>query len=83
MSRGLVLEMRVGERLPLDGGRIVIALEHKHGQRARIRVEADRSVLIGTPQPLMVRKDSGPKNAGTDPGTKLVAQECGMVNPGD
>lgn len=51
MARGLVIEMKVGDRLAIDGGRVAIVLEQKHGQRARIRVEADRSVKIGELQP--------------------------------
>jgi len=43
--------MRVGERLVLDQGRIAIILEQKTGQRARIRVEAESDVKIGSPQP--------------------------------
>ena len=54
MSKGLSLDLRVGERLLLDSGRIAITLEQKNGQRVRIRVEAGPSVKIGSPQPIVV-----------------------------
>lgn len=50
-KKGLSLEMKVGERLLLDSGRIAIILEQKTGQRARIRVEAEPTVKIGSPRP--------------------------------
>lgn len=43
-------DLRVGETLQLDGGRIVVTLLEKSGQRARISVEADKSVAINLPQ---------------------------------
>ncbi len=48
MARGLTLDLRVGERVALDDGRITLVLEHKSGARARIRIEADASIAIGT-----------------------------------
>lgn len=45
----LKVDLRVGEELRLDGGRIVISLLEKSGQRARISVEADDSVSIQVP----------------------------------
>lgn len=47
----LSVDLRVGERLVLDKGRIVLTLMQKSGQRARIRVEAESAVKIGLPQP--------------------------------
>lgn len=44
------VEVRVGESLRLDGAGITtITLEHKSGQRARLRVEADEAVDIQPP----------------------------------
>lgn len=48
MSAGLSLDLRVGDRVEIDGGRIALVLEQKTGQRARIRIEADRSIRIDT-----------------------------------
>lgn len=44
------VDLRVGEALRLDGGRIVFTLLEKSGQRARISVEADDSVKIQLPR---------------------------------
>ncbi|MFN8760256.1 MAG: hypothetical protein ACK5XA_15785 [Tagaea sp.] len=43
---GLAIELQVGERIELDGGRIELVLEQKNGQRARLRIVADRSIAI-------------------------------------
>lgn len=45
----LKVDLRVGEELRLDGGRIIVTLLEKSGQRARISVEADESVIIQPP----------------------------------
>lgn len=46
---GQVVELRVGEALTLDSGRILITLESKSGQRARLRIQADASLSIVVP----------------------------------
>lgn len=43
---GLVLDLRPGECLNLDGARIRVELLHKSGQLARLRVIAPREVKI-------------------------------------
>lgn len=43
-------DLRVGETLRLDGDRVSITLMEKSGQRARIIVEADKSVAIQVPR---------------------------------
>lgn len=43
---GLVLDMRPGECLSLDGARIKVELLHKSGQLARLRVVAPADVKI-------------------------------------
>lgn len=43
---GLVLDMRPGETLNLDGDRIKVELLHKSGQLARLRVVAPHDVKI-------------------------------------
>lgn len=47
---GAVVDLKVGEQLTLTPGRIVVTLEHKSGQRSRLRVEADESVKIVFPK---------------------------------
>lgn len=39
-------DVRVGESLSLDDGRIMIGVMEKSGQRARLSVEADKSIHI-------------------------------------
>lgn len=46
----LYLDMKVGESVDLDDGRVRLTLEEKQGQRSRFRVEADDSVTIGKPK---------------------------------
>ncbi len=46
----LKVDLRVGETLTFNNGQIVVTLLEKSGQRARISVEADDSVLIQPPQ---------------------------------
>lgn len=45
----LKVDLRVGETLTFNNGQIVVTLLEKSGQRARISVEADDSVLIQPP----------------------------------
>lgn len=55
---GLVLEMRAGEQVVLsrvgsvDSERVIVILEKKDGQTARIRFQASPSVRIGKPEKL-------------------------------
>jgi hypothetical protein len=46
---GQAVELRVGQVLTLDSGRITITLESKSGQRARLRIQADASLPIVVP----------------------------------
>lgn len=46
MSR-LYLELKQGEKVPLDGGRFQLTLEKKRGKTARIMVEAPEDAKIG------------------------------------
>lgn len=44
------VEIRVGESLRLEGaGLSVVTLEHKSGQRARLRIEANEDIRIEPP----------------------------------
>lgn len=46
-------DLRVGESIYIDGGRVVVRLEEKSGQRARLVLKAEDDVLIekGGPGP--------------------------------
>lgn len=50
---GLVLEMRVGETISLrginglDSEKVVLILESKDGGKARLRIQASRSIKVG------------------------------------
>lgn len=35
--RSLSMDVKVGESLCIDGGRLVVVIEHKSGQRAKLR----------------------------------------------
>jgi pyruvate kinase len=50
MRTRLSLELRVGDRVEIDDGRVVLVLEQKSGQRARFRVEADEDVPVCSTQ---------------------------------
>lgn len=41
MTRTLFMDVKVGESVSLDGGRVTITLEHKSGQLAKLRFEHD------------------------------------------
>lgn len=45
------IEVRVGEGISIDGGRIVVVLEEKSGQRARLCFEAPKDVAIERVRP--------------------------------
>jgi pyruvate kinase len=42
----LVIEVRPGERVDIDGGRITVRVEEKVGQKARLRFECSRDIKI-------------------------------------
>lgn len=45
----LCVEERVVLRHPVDNTEIVLTLEHKSGQKARLRIQAPSSIQIGRP----------------------------------
>lgn len=45
-KRVVTIEVRTGEAVAIDGGRIVAVLEEKSGQRARIRFEVEDGTPI-------------------------------------
>lgn len=55
-NSGVVMDVRVGEELVIDAenrtlnaGRIRVLVEKKDGQRARLRVIADESIIVRRP----------------------------------
>lgn len=42
----LITDLKPGESLRIDGGRIVLTMLEKVGQRARLKIEAAKSVKI-------------------------------------
>lgn len=54
-QRGMAVELRVGETLKLDGGRIKITLLEKSGQRARMAIAAPPDIDVERPS-----KEGGP-----------------------
>jgi hypothetical protein len=54
----LKLDLRVGEAVTFDGGRITITLLDKSGQRARLDIKADEGVKIGTPRIAMAAEQA-------------------------
>ncbi|MBX3653202.1 MAG: hypothetical protein KF686_03390 [Ramlibacter sp.] len=58
-NQGVVLDVRVGEELRIDVDKslgdvpgIRVLVEKKEGQRARLRVIADRRIIVSRPQPI-------------------------------
>lgn len=47
----LYLDLRIGESVSIDKGRVNITLLEKSGQRARLEIEADKSVSIEKTNP--------------------------------
>lgn len=46
MKSHLSIDLKQGESVSIDGGRVVVTLEDKSGKRARLTFEADKSVAI-------------------------------------
>ena len=46
MKRAKTIDIRIGEGVSIDGGRVVVTLEEKSGQRARLRFEAEETTPI-------------------------------------
>lgn len=51
--RTLSVDVKVGESLSIDGGRVRIKLVEKSGQRARLQLEMEPDVTLGRPRPGM------------------------------
>ena len=54
LNRGMTIDVSVGESVELhpslDARRIVVTIEHKSGQRSRLRIQCDQDVKIDTPK---------------------------------
>lgn len=48
-KRSLLKDLKVGQSLYIDGGRIVITLEHKSGQLAKLRFVHDGASIESSP----------------------------------
>ena len=46
MKRAKTIDVRVGETVSIDRGRVLVTLEEKSGQRARLRFEAEENTPI-------------------------------------
>jgi pyruvate kinase len=46
VKKSVTIDVRSGEAVSIDGGRIIAVLEQKSGQRARIRFEAEEGTPI-------------------------------------
>ena len=64
----LKVDLRVGETMTFNNGQIVVTLLEKSGQRARISVEADDSVVIQPPS----RENTGAPGIRVDEGKKML-----------
>jgi hypothetical protein len=42
----LMIDIRVGESVSIDGGRVVITLKEKSGQRAKLHFSAEEGVSV-------------------------------------
>lgn len=54
LNRGMVMDVAVGEQITIrplaGGGRIVVTVEPKSGQRSRIRIQSEDEVRIDLPK---------------------------------
>lgn len=61
-NSGVVIDVRVGEELQIELdpvfqlGPITVRVEKKDGQRARLRVVADKRIMVRRPQPRLAVK---------------------------
>ena len=49
MSQGMTVDVKVGQEIDIDNGRVRIIIEQKDGKRARLRVIADKGIMISRP----------------------------------
>lgn len=51
-TRSLVMDVRVGESVNVDGGRVLVRVAEKSGQRVKLHFTADSDVLIEKVSPV-------------------------------
>jgi pyruvate kinase len=51
-TRSLVMDVRVGESVSVDGGRVVVRVGEKSGQRVKLHFTADSNVEIDKVSPV-------------------------------
>jgi len=51
----LFVELEEGDRVAIDNGRIAVTLEKKSGRKARLKIDADKSIKIGKPVSTLTR----------------------------
>lgn len=51
-TRSLVMDVRVGESVSLDGGRVLVKVGEKSGQRVKLHFTADSAVAIDKVAPV-------------------------------
>jgi hypothetical protein len=49
MSQGMTVDVKVGQEIDIDNRRVRIIVEQKDGKRARLRVIADKGIMISRP----------------------------------
>lgn len=52
---GVVMDVAVGDKVSLDGGNILIVIEQKSGQKARLRIMAPKAVSIEWPKKILAQ----------------------------
>jgi hypothetical protein len=62
MSKTLLMDLKVGQSLSIDGGRVVVTLEEKSGQLAKLRFVHD-DVLIERAAPKRRQGSTGADQA--------------------
>jgi pyruvate kinase len=62
-KRSLSMVVPVGESVSVDGGRVVVSVKEKSGQRVRLVFTADESVQIERQLPKAVAAQSGVRMA--------------------
>jgi pyruvate kinase len=51
-TRSLVMDVRVGESVSVDGGRVMVRVGEKSGQRVKLHFTADSEVAIEKARPV-------------------------------
>lgn len=78
MKRTLLMDIKVGQSLSIDGGRIVITLEEKSGQRAKLRFVHEGVPIerVSPDAPAQTERKQAPRASGAQQamlGTKVTA----------